>query len=546
MKKLISFILSVLMFLSLAVPCFVAGAEGGIDIHETKSQIPVVRILGDGEPLYDAQGNVLFHYRNVLSEDLGSDEDGDSDIMGSIANVLLPFLIDGLLTDNWDAYYENLQKEISELTGDAKLDCNGEPVEGTGISRTRKDFLEYAASHDKKGKKGYYSYTDYHFWYDWRLDPLESADKLNDYIKAVKKVTGADKVGINASCIGTIVTTAYVAKYGVEDIQGIGYTGSLANGAEILSESISGKFDTDGAAIGRILMDSAYIGLFDFDEFINTSIDLVIASGLVDYAEQGIRDTLYNKLAAGVTSALALSTFYTYPSYWAAVSAEDYDEALVYVFGEEGSEKRTEYAGLIEKIEAYDSVVRQNFTDIIASIGEGGANFGAIAKYGFQLLPICESYDAVSDQFVSVKRASFGATTSTIYDTLDEDYITYQTQLGFDRYISPDKQIDASTCVYPDSTWFVKNSSHSRYTDYELKLLYDVATADRQLTVEDFPWSQFMVYDYDTDTMEAMTEDNCHTEQWGAEKPAVEKEERLIRFVFAIINWIIELFAKIF
>ena len=538
MKKLISVVLTLVMLLSFAVPCFAAT----VNPEESKSQIPVIRVLGDGEPLYDAQGNKLFHLRSTLNGTAGdSGEDDDSDLIESLANILLPFLINGLLNDEWDAYYENLQKEIGELTGDAKLDNNGNPVEGTGISKERKEFMEYASTHDKKGKKGYYGLFDYHFWYDWRLDPLYSADLLRDYIEDVKAQTHSEKVAINASCVGTIVTTAYVHKYGVEDIQGIGFTGSLANGAEILSESISGKFDVNSNAIGRILMDSAYIGLFDFDEFINTSIDLVLAAGVIDFLEEDIRENIYNKVAAGVTSALALSTFYTYPSYWAAVSAEDYDDALVYVFGEEGSQKRQEYAGLIEKIENYNLEVRQNFSDIIKSIGEGGANFGAIAKYGFQILPICQSYDAVADQFVSVKRASFGATTSTIYDTLTDDYIAGRQQ----KYISPDKQIDASTCLYPDSTWFVKNSSHSEYTDYEKKILYDVSTADTQLTTEDFPWSQFMVYDYDTDTMQAMNKDNCNTEKWEAKQDENEKFPRLFAFISALISWLIELFKKI-
>lgn len=542
MKKLISVLLVVLMLFSSVIPAFATG----FDPESSRSQIPVIRILGDGEPMYDAEGNKLFHIRSMFNDGVNKDEDDDSsELIRSLANILLPFLINGLLNDDWDPYFENLQKEIGELTGDAKLDCNGDALPGTGISKERQEFLDYAISHDKKGKKGYYGLYDYHFWYDWRLDPIESAAKLNDYIKAVKHKTGADKVGINASCLGTIVTTTYVKMYGVGDIQGIGYTGSLVNGAEFLSEAISGKFDINSNAINRLLMDSAYIGLFDFDEFVETSIDLVVASGLVDYLEADIRKNIYDKLVYGVTSALALSTIFTYPSYWAAVSKEDYAQAMLHVFGPEGSEKRKEYEGLIKKIETYNTEVRANLPAILSSIKAGGANFGAIAKYGFQILPICESYDAVSDQFVSVNHASFGATTSTIYDTLTEDYIADRIADKKGKYISPDKQIDASTCIYPDCTWFVKNSSHSEYTEYEKKILYDVATADRQLTVDDFEWSQFMVYDYDTDTMAKMTEENCHTEKWEASEEAdnrTDEPKTLLSFLTALFRWFASLF----
>lgn len=537
------------MLFSFSVPAFAAK----IDPESSRSQIPVIRVLGDGEPMYDAEGNRLFHIRSSLNEgfDSGEDEDDNNELMESVINVLMPFLIDGLLNDEWDAYYENLEKEISELTGDAKLDKNGNPVEGTGISQNRKDFLERARKTDKKNIKGekvttgYYGLYDYHFWYDWRLDPLYTADLLKDYIDDVKAVTKCNKVAINASCIGTIVTTAYVAKYGVADIQGIGFTGSLAKGAEFLSEAISGKFDVNSASIDRVLKDCSYIGLFNLDDFVNSSIELLLSTGVIDFLEKDIRKNIYDKVAKGVTSALALSTFFTYPSYWAAISTDDYKDALVYVFGENYDDPNHEYAGLIAKIENYNNVVRKNFDKIILSINEGGANFGAIAKYGFQMIPICESYDAVSDQFVSVKNASFGATTSTIYDTLSDDYIANQEKLNLKHYISPDKQIDASTCLYPDSTWFVKNSSHSEYTAYEMKLLYDVSTAEKQLTVNDFEWSQFMVYDYETDTMSKMTEDNCHTEQWEADKNESNKISVLFKFIIALIKWITELFKKI-
>ena len=543
MKKIISVLLTVLMIFSMAVPAFAAEK---FDPESSRSQIPVIRILGDGEPLYDADGNKIFHLRTDFT-DIGGDEEEDdnSNLVQSLANVLLPFLINGLLNDDWDPYFENLQKEIGELTGDAKLDGNGNPVPGTGISKERQEFLNYASTHDKKGKKGYYGLYDYHFWYDWRLDPIESAAKLNDYIKAVKNITGAEKVGINASCLGTIVTTAYVSQYGVDDIQGIGYTGSLAFGAEFLSEAISGKFDINSGSLNRVLMDSAYLGLFNFNDFVDATVDLVVAAGVVDFLEADIRKNIYDKLVYGVTSALALSTIFTYPSYWAAVSKEDYAQAMLHVFGPEGSEKRKEYAGLITKIETYNTEVRAKLPAILSSIKDGGANFGAIAKYGFQILPICESYDAVSDQFVSVNHASFGATTSTIYDTLSDDHIAARVAENKGKYISPDKQIDASTCIFPNYTWFVKNSSHSEYTEYEKKILYDVATADRQLTVDDFEWSQFMVYDYDTDTMAKMTEDNCHTEQWEADKGADDRTDEpktLIKFLTALLNWIAQLF----
>lgn len=538
MKKIISVALTLVLLFTLSVPAF-----AGIDRNGTKSQIPVIRISGDGEALYNKDGERIMHFRGLLE---GSDEEGDnSALYESLANVLLPFMVDGILFDNWEPYYENLRKEISELFGDALLDCNGEPVEGTGLPQSVLDYMEERRTVDQKGSKGFYAYNDYWFKYDWRLDPLAIADDFNDYIKCIKSTTGAEKVGIIASCLGTNVVLAYVAKYGTDDIQGVTFDGGVAYGSEVLSETISGKFRLDGNAIERVLTDCANYGWFDVGSFVLATVDLLTASGTLDAVVGVTKEYIYYKVLEGVTSALALSTFFTWPNYWAAVTAEDFDTALNYVFGKQGSAKRTEYAGLIEKLVEYDEVVRQNIPEIMQSIVDDGVNLGIMAKYGSQMIPVCESADLVSDQIASVYRASYGATTSTIYDTLGEDYIASKRLDGLDHYISPDKQIDASTCMFPDYTWFYKGATHSNWTSYEIKIMYDVATADKQLTVNDFEWGQFIVYDNDTDTAYKMTEDNCHTEAWEADKEEDAPQTpyaKLFAFIKSVIRWFRELF----
>ena len=542
MKKIIALILSVVLIFTLSSVAF-----AGIDRNETRSQIPVIRISGDGEALYNAEGERIMHFRGLLEQN--DDEDGDSSsLYESIANILLPFLIDGVVFDNWDPYYENLKKEIAELFGEALLDNNGNPIEGTGLPANVIADMEYNKVTDKKGSKGFYSYNDYWFKYDWRLDPLKTADDFNEYVKCIKATTGADKVGIIASCLGTNVVTAYIAKYGTDDINGVTFDGGVSYGSEVLSETISGKFKVNGDAIERVLIDCANYGFFDVGSFLISTIDLLSASGLLDAVVGVTKEHIYYKVLEGVTSALALSTFFTWPNYWAAVTVEDFDTALNYVFGEEGSEKRVEYAGLIEKIENYDKVVRRNIPQIMQSIVDNDVNLGIMAKYGSQMIPVCESSEMISDQIASVYRASYGATTSTVYDTLGADYIAKQQQAGLGRYISPDEQIDASTCMFPDYTWFYKGATHSNWTSYEIKILYDVATSDRQLTVNDFEWGQFIVYDNKTDTAYKMTKDNCNTEAWEADKEVdspVTPFGKLLSLIKSVIKWFKEFFGLI-
>ena len=514
MKKFLSVFLSIALIFSLAIPAF-----SWVEINESRSQIPVIRISGDGEALYDPDGNKIFHYKDVAKLVTGDSESGtdNSEMYKAMAESLLPALTKGLLTDNWDDLYVSLETEISKIFSNSLLDGNGNVTNGSGLSERRKQEMEKKRNYDQKGTKGFYSWEDYWFHYDWRLDPMETADDFHTFVQDIKRTTGCEKVGISATCLGTNIVMAYVAKYGAKDIQGIGMDGSVVGGAEILSEVICGKFDVAPPALMRILRDVDGLGMFSIDEFIMETIDMLVRTGVLESVISTTENIFYDKLIKGATSALALSTFYTWPNYWACVSPEDYETAKDYVFGDEGSEKRVKYAGLIEKLDRYDREVRQRVPELLQKIQDDGAHLGIISKYGFQIIPICASSDVISDQFASVPRSSFGATTSNVYKPLSDEYINMRTAEGKEKYISPDKFIDASTCILPDSTWFIKGSSHSDWTTYEMQILYDVASSDRQLTVDDFPYSQFMVYDDETEMLYPMTEENCNTEHWDAD-----------------------------
>ena len=534
MKKFLSVFLSIALIFSLAIPAF-----SWVEINESQSQIPVIRISGDGEALYDPDGNKIFHYKDVAKLVTGDSESGtdNSEMYKSMAESLLPALTKGLLTDNWDDLYVSLETEISKIFSNSLLDENGNVTNGSGLSERRKQEMEKKRNYDQKGNKGFYSWDDYWFHYDWRLDPMETADDFHTFVQDIKRTTGCEKVGISATCLGTNIVMAYVAKYGAKDIQGIGMDGSVVGGAEILSEVISGKFDVAPPALMRILRDVDGLGMFSIDEFIMETIDMLVRTGVLESVISTTENIFYDKLIKGATSALALSTFYTWPNYWACVSPEDYETAKDYVFGDEGSEKRVKYAGLIEKLDRYDREVRQRVPELIQKIQDDGAHLGVISKYGFQIIPICASSDVVSDQFASVSRSSFGATTSNVYKPLSDEYINMRTAEGKEKYISPDKFIDASTCILPDSTWFIKGSSHSDWTTYEMQILYDVASADRQLTVDDFPYSQFMVYDNETEMLYPMTEENCNTEHWDADPDVYQPTSNFDKIKVAITSF---------
>ena len=534
MKKVLSLLLVLSILFALAAPASAA-------TYDVSSPIPIVTIYGDGEPIYDAKKEKkLFQFSEMLNM-LGGSEEG---ALGEAAiNILMPFLLEGIVNDEWDNYYAALEKEIGEIFAEARYDENGENWNGSGISEKAQSLMDTQPYVDSKNAAGQYYFANYHFFYDWRQDPLKTADEFHAYVEQVKLTTGVEKVGIIARCLGSSVVMAYLAKYGTDSVQGVSFNGSVAAGGEIISDPISGKFVLDVDAINRMLADFETIGWFELDSFITTSIDLA-AKTLTATGFEFNETEIYGKLVQGVTSALALSTFFTWPGYWALVSEDDFEDALYYVFGEEGSEKREIYKNLIIKAENYHDTVMTEIDNIFQLLKDKEINVGVISKYGFQLVAIAESRDYVADQFATVEKSSFGATTSTVYEPLDEDYIAMRVAEGKGKYISPDKRIDASTCAFPDSTWFTKGITHSKWTDFETSVLLKVVSADTQLTVDDFEYTQFIVYDNETETAYPMTEENCNTEAWVANKGLDKPEDQkgiIFSFVNSLINWILEL-----
>ena len=98
-RKALTLFLVCLLLLSFSAPAF---AKESLWISQSLSDIPIIRISGDGEKLVDENGDKVFHYKDALTA-LKSDKKEETDntaLMKTAINVLLPFLINGLLHDD--------------------------------------------------------------------------------------------------------------------------------------------------------------------------------------------------------------------------------------------------------------------------------------------------------------------------------------------------------------------------------------------------------------------------------------------------------------
>lgn len=469
MKKIISIIICLAMLMSFAVPAFA----------EDESKLPVIYLAGKGnEAIYKADGTLASNPNNL-------DRGG---YIKEAAGPVLEELGKALVTGDYTAYVNSLVEATAAIYEDIDLDSDGNASNGTHIKWDSK-----TVAIDKNAKTFY-------FKYDWRLSPLEIADQMDIYVERVLEVTGAKGVNIHCRCLGANMAMAYVAKsyngdYGhafrvkniMLDTPGVaGYItlGSLLSGSIEFNPDTVDRFVSDFLADGSLIEDPALamlayslVSLLNYAEVLDLGIDFV--------------QDIVDKISDALISPLALCCYGGYPSYWSMVSEKFYDKAINKIFNT--PELKEEYKVFIEKTDAYHALLgdineetgRPLYEDLLLNLKADGVGIAVVAKYGDPCVPMFADSELTGDVRGTVTELSFGATGTDIGKTFSEDYLKDAEAKGTAKYISPDKTVDASTCLFPETTWFIKNIAHDEFPEFFRTLFDDFCKNDGQMTVFD-------------------------------------------------------------
>lgn len=546
MKKILSVIL-VLMMLFMTVSPIVSVAA------DASQATPIVYLRGNSEKIFNADGEEVIADIGDLTLDGNSSKDK---IVEACVNIALPFLTEGLILNKWDNYGKAIYEEISPLFKEAILDGDGNAQYGTGVSAAALADSESRANKNliSGGKYDFYSYG---FCYDWRLDPYEHVDRLHEYIKSVIKATGKSQVSLTSRCLGGSVLNAYLQKYASEGlVKNVMFCDTLSDGCALISKGFSGQVVIDSKSMQRYTGQLEYCDEIGYgigfgvselaSEIASKTIDLFTQIGVMDGVALSI-ENLYERLYKALMPALFHAFGYaSQPIYWTMVEEEDFDRALDVMFGEKGSEGRIYFAGLIKKITTYrENITLQRNALYKKWSLQDGIHIGVMAKYGLLNAPFTVGHDDLADGLVSLVDSSLGATCAKVDSTLSDDYIAAKISDGYGAYISPDKQVDASTCMFPKTTWFTKNVHHDDF-DRVGRALAVKFLNETGVTVENSGYARFRVNDYETLTVTEMTEENCADIDFisSAEKnPTLQtKLASLMKWFTVIINFISKLF----
>lgn len=364
---------------------------------------------------------------------------------------LIPTLILLKITGNYEAFGNTVVSEVNGAMGMLALDGNGNSYENVTV----KTELPTDAAHGKG--------RSYYFHYDWRLDPLEVAAQLKEFVEHIKALTGHSKVDFKASSMGGVVTMAYFSKYGYSDVQSC-----ILQCCPLLGTNVAGELLCRQLALdGRALLEygsQAYPPADAEGVLLHSLFNFLYYSGLVD-AVMKLGGDILDKLTDKIFDELMTPVFGTLLGLWSFVPDEYYEQAKAINLNRETQ------AGLIAKADAYHYGVQGRAEELLEGAVNSGVRVMIVAGYNMRRTPLVrETIDWNSDGTVDTCYASAGATVAPFGKTLPEGYA--QKVNDGHNHLSPDGVIDASTCILPENTWFIKDMLHSNGHD-GISAMYD-------------------------------------------------------------------------
>lgn len=543
-KKAISVALVLVMTLALFVPCFAASYEN--------NGYPTIRIDGRSSLVFDENGKQIYTNPDPSFNEV--------EYAKSLVPIMVQEISKTMVTQDWEGYSRTICDKITPLFDMIQLDKNADAQDGTNggapivVTENGKSVLMERTYGDSTYRPLVPGKSEYHFIWDWRIDPLETAAVLAKYIKEIKRINNCEKVNIDSRCLGSVILLGYMylAQSGeCEDAD----LNDVAN-AVLYVPTIDGSQTVGALFANEIYFDDKAIDDFvtyymngpdrffnnteygdELEVFIGTLCSLMYQLKVLGFGTD-VFTTVYEQLKDYMVPRLATHVFF-FPTYWAMIDDRYYETAKEQLFKENSdgyyTVDKAEYAGYIEKIDNYHYNVQTRNKEILLAAKESGVNISVIAKYGSNLLPVEKDSSAQGDGRIETRSLSLGATCSDISKTLSEQYIAEHDS----TYISKDKKIDASTCLFPDNTWFIRDIGHGTFPGGIEQFKSYLLHSKDPLSVEDmeqYGYTRFMTYSEKTDSL---------TEVTGAGKLDGLFTTDFFVVIFRFLTALFRLFAKI-
>lgn len=306
----------------------------------------------------------------------------------------------------------------------------------------------------------------YYFAYNSFANHLEIVNELYDFIQMVKRETGHDKVNIVPISMGGSVANGLLEYHPdvMDDLNKVVYIVPALDGSTIIGDVFNGR-------INFLDPDYLYHGFLENSGLLDKGTSRMIEVLLRIFPD----DVLAKALNAGVKT-LVEDVMIRSTSMWSLCPSGDYPTAAQKYLSD------PEMASI--KAQTYKYYQAQLHSDAnIQKLLAKGVQIFNVAQYDFRMINVGGTWNTQNaDYIIHLDSTSMGAYAANIGETLPTDYVQKNTHCSNPEHnhISPDRVVDASAGLLPDTTFYFDGQRHdlTQHNDVILKIAMELIAHD--------------------------------------------------------------------
>ncbi len=472
-KKIISLVLCAVMLIS-------AFSFGGFAAHDRITDCgddcefyPTIIIPGlgqssvrvadeNGDFVLDADGNKISAFPAYIQ------------IPEVIKTAIVPVLM-SLVFQRDAGLSDALAKVIDSCFGINKCDNNAQPTGNVILE----EFL-YPYSECSDYEKGIINShipfnlypTDlpydhlYYFSYNSFGNHIDTTERLYDYIQMVKEQTGHDKINLVPISQGGTFANALFEYYPevMDCLHKVLYIVPAIDGSTIIGDIFNDR-------ITFLKAEYLYNGFLENLGLLDANTARIIEIAARILPDEVLMTSLEKAVATLVEDVMIMST-----GMWALCPSGDYPTAAELYLS------TPEMANIKAQTDKYYRAQLHAHDNIKTLLAKGVQVFN-VAQYDFNMINVGETWNTQNaDYIIQLDSTSMGAHAAKVGETLPEDYVQQNTYCSNPdhNHISPDRVVDASTGLLPDTTFYFDGQRHdlTQHNDVILEIAMELIAHD--------------------------------------------------------------------
>ncbi|MDR3313398.1 MAG: hypothetical protein LBS96_02950 [Oscillospiraceae bacterium] len=297
------------------------------------------------------------------------------------------------------------------------------------------------------------------FAYSLMGDAIQTAKELDEYVQFVKEKTGSDKVSMVNVSLGGSVWVAYLDMFKDKgDLDQVINLVAVLDGSDAVGDLFERNFNLNDRYLYNGLLPALLETLG-----VGSIVDPLYDDHLISIALRLLPRKALENLLQRAFDFLHTNVLIQNPQLWATVPLARYAGLRETYLTDPA------HAELLKKVDAYFAMQKrfdQNTLDAVKS----GVRINNICGYGLHLGDVeyyifgCGNSAPTSnaDGIIHILSASQGAGFVPAGTAFPANYTQAKPSTAYAgySYVSPDRSVDASSCVLPDNTWFFYQQHH--------------------------------------------------------------------------------------